>query len=356
MDEWSKMSMTDKAKYISFMVQQGITDLNKIRESVNDYYSFKTQQVVDDVNNRSNADFVNRLKNPDREFIKNWENPNEIATHKMSYSEDDNGAIVYSNVQNINGKLHDFTDPQYNHGKWDALDSAIERGDTLRMSPQDAELFTTRYKQYYPQFNRYDDGGLKHPNEVALDALNQMEVPASNYLDAIDMKINPITIAKYAANKLGLPKSGLSNCILTLSQMYNPARPIATNRTIVNNPEGNGFYEIPEEYAGLGSLIIASQPDKLDNGDNTYHAMMISDYADRDYTYTYKGKDYKVKVGDPLVSYSKGKNTADSLIKNIPLSVYTDNSNGKTYNRYYNHLDENGLRNILLPELEVFPQ
>lgn len=115
--------------------------------------------LVTSVNNRSSADFVQRLKDPNRKFIKDWENSDNIATHKMSWATVDNGdAIVFPNVQNINGQLHDFTNPKYGHGEWDALDSAIERGDTLMMSEKQAKLFTENYKNKYPKFPAYKYG------------------------------------------------------------------------------------------------------------------------------------------------------------------------------------------------------
>ena len=48
--------------------------------------------------NKSGADFVQRLNDPDREYIQDWVDKDDIATHKMSWAEDDNGAIVYPNV------------------------------------------------------------------------------------------------------------------------------------------------------------------------------------------------------------------------------------------------------------------
>ena len=106
--------------------------------------------LVADINRRSKADFVQRLLDPNRAFIKDWESDN-IATHKLGWATDDKGAIVFPNVQRINGKLYDFTDPKNKRGKWDALNSAIERGDTLRMTPAQAEEFTKTYKKYYPK-------------------------------------------------------------------------------------------------------------------------------------------------------------------------------------------------------------
>lgn len=116
------------------------------------------KKLVEDVNARSNADFVNRAKDPNRTWIQDWENKNKIATHKLSWAEDNGKVIVFPEVQNINGKLHDFTDPKYNHGKWDALDSAIERGDTLQMTPEQAKMYTENYKKYYPKGKTFDCG------------------------------------------------------------------------------------------------------------------------------------------------------------------------------------------------------
>lgn len=355
MDDWSNLSIAEKAKYIQLLVANGVTNLGTINDVMNDYF---TRQIVDDVNNRSNADFVNRLKDPNRETIQDWEDPSKVATHKMGYDrlgKDDPLEVVYPSVQNINEQLHDFTDPKYGHSQWNALDSAIERGDTLMMTPRDAELFIKGYKNYYPTFNRYDEGGLKSANEQALKRAKEASAPYSNYLNAVDMEISPITLTKYMLNKAGIQKNGLSNCILTLSQFYNPERPIASNRTIVNNPIENGFYEIPEEYSGVGSLIIASEPGKKDDGSNKYHAMMITGYADKDYNYSLNDKTYPIKKGDPLVTYSSGKNTPENLKRDVPLQVYTDNSNGKTLNRYYNHLNENNIPTFLLPEVTITP-
>lgn len=106
--------------------------------------------LVKDINERSNADFVQRLLDPNRDYIQDWESDN-IATHKLGWATDDKGAIVFPNVQRINGKLYDFTDPKNKRGEWDALDSAIQRGDTLRMSPSQAKEFTETYKKYYPK-------------------------------------------------------------------------------------------------------------------------------------------------------------------------------------------------------------
>ena len=78
----------------------------------------------------------------------------------MSWAEDDNGAIVYPNVQNINGRLVDFSRPPYSI--WAGYDNAVRNGDTIHMTSEEAEWFTTHYKDYYPGFDEYKKGGSIH--------------------------------------------------------------------------------------------------------------------------------------------------------------------------------------------------
>ena len=131
--------------------------------------SFKSQVVkgqkglklIESVNNRSKANFVQRLNNSERQHIQDWETPNKIATHKMSWATEGEKAIVFPMVQEINGSLHDFSNPKYNHKKWDALDNAINKGDTLIMTPDQAKWFTENYKNFYPKFGKGEGGVIK---------------------------------------------------------------------------------------------------------------------------------------------------------------------------------------------------
>lgn len=113
----------------------------------------KGLKLIESVNNRSKANFVQRLNSSERQHIQDWENPNKIATHKMSWATEGEKAIVFPMVQEINGSLHDFSNPKYNHKKWDALNNAISKGDTLIMTPDQAKWFTENYKNFYPKFS-----------------------------------------------------------------------------------------------------------------------------------------------------------------------------------------------------------
>lgn len=121
----------------------------------------KGLKLIESVNNRSKANFVQRLNNSERQHIQDWENPNKIATHKMSWATEGEKAIVFPMVQEINGSLHDFSNPKYNHKKWDALNNAINKGDTLMMTSDQAKWFTENYKNFYPKFRNGGVGSFK---------------------------------------------------------------------------------------------------------------------------------------------------------------------------------------------------
>lgn len=82
--------------------------MKKIKRTTAPYYNTddKVSQLIKRTNQKD-IDFVNRLKDPNRKSITNWDNPKEISTHKMSWATNDKGAIIYPEVQNINGKLID---------------------------------------------------------------------------------------------------------------------------------------------------------------------------------------------------------------------------------------------------------
>ena len=112
----------------------------------------------------SNANFVNRLKQEGRSTIPDWKVKGNIATHKLSAEIGEDGRVyVYPNVQEIDGKLKDFTDPKYgysNEGRWDAMDNAIKHNDYVVFPDiESAVWFTENYKNkgWFPEFS---DGGL----------------------------------------------------------------------------------------------------------------------------------------------------------------------------------------------------
>ena len=116
---------------------------------------------------KSPANFVQRLWEPKKDYVKDWEHEGYTATHKLGYVGEGDYEVVYPQVQYIdypwyrvdkpNDGLHDFSDPKYEMGWKDIYKQAVENGDTLHVPKGTGELFTTQYKEYYPGFKK--DGG-----------------------------------------------------------------------------------------------------------------------------------------------------------------------------------------------------
>lgn len=165
--DWNELTMAERAKLIKTYVKNGVYDLSEMKEHYNSIQKPPSRP------DNTKPDFVRRLEDPNRKSIPDWANPDNIATHKMAWATEDNHAVVYPNVQNISGKLVDFTRPPYS--KWAGYDSAVQRGDTLHMTPKQADNFTRNYKKFYPNFYAY--GGYtspwKPPEEFAMTTYEQ---------------------------------------------------------------------------------------------------------------------------------------------------------------------------------------
>lgn len=174
--------MGDRAALISLFIKEGVSDpkvMRRLYDEAGDTADIKPtisnasypreREVLDLVNN-SKADFVSRLIDENRVTIPDWNNKDDIATHKLSYARDGDRWIIYPNVQNIDGKLYDFSDPKYGLDKGlQALDSALYSGDYVEVpSEADARWFTESYKRYYPGFNKYDGKTEKSQKMVRL--------------------------------------------------------------------------------------------------------------------------------------------------------------------------------------------
>lgn len=183
MSRWDDLSMGDRAALISLFIKEGVSDpkvMRRLYDEAGDTADIKPavsnasypreREVLDLVNN-SKADFVSRLIDENRVTIPDWNNKDDIATHKLSYARDGDRWIIYPNVQNIDGKLYDFSDPKYGLDKgWQALDSALYSGDYVEVpSEADARWFTESYKRHYPGFNKYDGKTEKSQKMVRLD-------------------------------------------------------------------------------------------------------------------------------------------------------------------------------------------
>lgn len=220
--KYEDLSLRERASVIHSAVQNGLRSLPDIIKAYNEVsdedpveHMLPELEVVYDKSamdkaNNSNARFVQRIKDPNRQTIKDWEDPNAVATHKLGWATDDNGdAIVYPNVQQIGNKLHDFTNPIYKHKEWDAFDNALRTDNYIKMTPEEAKWYTENYKKYSPGFDQYAyGGGLGHIFEGKGDKPNIFQKAWNaigdgfNWLDETVSNIEPTVAAAQLATGL----------------------------------------------------------------------------------------------------------------------------------------------------------
>lgn len=163
--KWKDLSLKERKQiYDSVRVNNPDATYLDIKQQFDSIPAYEDggKSIVDEVN-KSDANFVQRLKSPTRQTIPNWEDQyrvlpweKSVSTHKLSVWDNANGGgIIVPDVQEVNGKLIDFTRPPYNNRA--AVENALKTGDYVDLPKfEDALWYTENYKRYYP---RFEDGG-----------------------------------------------------------------------------------------------------------------------------------------------------------------------------------------------------
>lgn len=155
--KWKDLSLKERKQiYDSVRVNNPGATYFDIKEQFDSIPAYEDggKSIVDEVN-KSDANFVQRLKSPIRQTIPNWEDQyrvlpweKSVSTHKLSVWDNANGGgIIVPDVQEVNGKLIDFTRPPYNNRA--AVENALKTGDF----DSGKEYITNTYLNYLANSN-----------------------------------------------------------------------------------------------------------------------------------------------------------------------------------------------------------
>lgn len=271
-------------------------------------------------------------------------------------------ALVYDDRGNkVGGKI--FTDANGLYYSLDASGNALpaiqqyELPEVVVTAPRE-NLLSKQFNDYLA-INRNDATYVAKPlmpkpikPDLSFDAaLKRAVKPYSNYSEALDAPFSKwkeilVNGARYIKdNYMSNFPTGASNCTLSATQWINPTNPVNRAASIVNEPAKFNYEEIDSASTLPGDLLIAKVPDK-----ESYHSMLITGFANKNGKKYFRGKSYDVKKGEPLLTYSRGGNSLNNIQSNIPLSVYTENSDGHTENLFFRYKDP---YNVLLPEVII---
>lgn len=314
---WDDLNMGDKSRMIKLAVDSGITDLRTIRDVYNSYAegghlydprgdSDENQKLIDRINSTSNANFVQRLKDPNRKSIR-FRNTNDVATHRMSWSNDGDRAIVYPEVQEIDGELVDMGRPPYT--KFAALDNAIEQKDTLMMSPPQAQWFTENYKDYYPNFAF--GGRAKRRRKTLIQELPEVVVTPKylSYWDAAPEQTKSLTNKSGKYNTTSMGDKGYTH-FDTISARYKGLNAAMQRAGFSGEEIGRLSPFLLTQLALEGGWVV-------DRPDNNFGGMMSNgkriEFDTEDSFYDTYLKNLDARWGDEYLGKGKGWRNAKTI-------------------------------------------
>ena len=256
---WNKLSMADKAKYISLAVQSGVTDIGHIRDTYNSYakggYTKWKEQIRkhkgiiidgDDTYDYERFfkeepamawDMLN--KDSDAHFIDKYKYSNHPSFSDESiYS----GYVNEHNPSGIKGG-HWYNDNTYVMSE-DQFNSDWDTDKTLdyfkRVAEEEGKLPPTLYGSDGSEVLR---SVVVTPQSSALNKSRYATSPNTDFNHAQDMNWKQRLGASYLA---GIPLLGINphTCLNTVTGFYDSDNTVASNSNMIANPEDYGYKKI----------------------------------------------------------------------------------------------------------------
>ena len=140
-----------------------------------------------------NPNFIQRANDPNMAYVEYTNDEGKLirSSHLLNAEMDQNGDwFVFPSIQEIDGKLHWFKDI------WEAMDTAIERGDVLPFgkNAEEAMDFAKHYKTVYPAFNEFQKfqkgGKLGIDTNIIVEGSYHAH---KNHLDEINPELGEMT-------------------------------------------------------------------------------------------------------------------------------------------------------------------
>ena len=154
-----QQTVIDKFQYGNKVKNKSEDEL--LQDEISKLSMFEKENIVNLVN-KSNARFVQRLKDPNRKYIDLGNG--EIGSHKLAWVTDEEGnAYIYPEIQELNGALIDLSENP--KGAWITAKSL---GNYVKMpSKAAASWFTSdNYKAYYPGLEKYAPEKFKQGGQM----------------------------------------------------------------------------------------------------------------------------------------------------------------------------------------------
>lgn len=161
---YGKAFSMSEQEFMPYIVKQGyatdpnyISKYNKVLNEVKKYQeggtiTGKQKRTINRMYRKNrNVPFINRIMSKSTLQIPDWEGVGNYATHKLGWAENDKGAFIFPNVQQVGNDLRDYT---FIPDKWAGADAAQNKGNVILTTPENAKLFTEHYKDS-KYFKRY---------------------------------------------------------------------------------------------------------------------------------------------------------------------------------------------------------